>query len=107
MDLLVDLILTASKWTRMHLSDIALALVATALVLFGPALNALVRGTIAGFNVALRTLIFALVCILGYGLAIIYLPSMLTGALAHLNNYTLAPILLMMLVLIGVVADRN
>lgn len=43
MDLLLDLIVTLSRWSRSHLSDISLALMATLFVLFGPALNAWVR----------------------------------------------------------------
>lgn len=43
MDLLLDLIVTLSRWSRSHLSDISLALMATLFVLFGPAVNAWVR----------------------------------------------------------------
>lgn len=107
MDLLIDLIITLSKWARLHLSDISLAIMATALVLFGPGINAWVRGAIGHLNFVIRTLIFVLVCALGYGLAIIYLTPIVSTALAHLNNYTLAPVLLIMFILIGIVADRN
>lgn len=107
MDVLISLVLTASKWTRLHLSEIALAIIATALVLFGPIINAWVRGTIRQFNVAIRTVIFALVCTVGYGFAMIYLPPVLVSSFAHLNNYTLAPVLLMVFILIGILADRN
>ena len=107
MDVLIDLVLSASKWTRFHLSDISLAIIATALVLFGPTINAWVRGSIGQFNVAVRTLIFALVCTVGYGFAMIYLPPVLVSSFAHLNNYTLAPVLLMVFILIGILADRN
>lgn len=107
MDLLIDLVLTASKWTRLHLSDIALAFMVTALVLFGPAINAWVRRSIGHLNFVIRTLIFMLVCAVGYGLSIIYLTPLLTSALSHLNNYTLSPMLLLSFILIGVLADRN
>jgi hypothetical protein len=107
MDILIDLIVTLSKWTRSHLSDISLAIMATALVLFGPAINAWVRSSISHFNFVIRTLIFVLVCALGYGLSIIYITPLLTGAFSHLNNYTLAPVLLMIFILIGILADRN
>ena len=107
MGVFISLVLTASKWTRLHLSEIALAIIATALVLFGPIINAWVRGTIRQFNVAIRTVIFALVCTVGYGFAMIYLPPILVSSFAHLNNYTLAPVLLMVFILIGILADRN
>jgi len=43
MDLVLDLIATLSRWSRSHLSDISLAIMATLFVLFGPALNAWVQ----------------------------------------------------------------
>ena len=39
MDLLLDLIVTLSRWSRGHLYDISLAIMATLLVLFGPGIN--------------------------------------------------------------------
>lgn len=107
MDVFIDLILTLSKWSRTHLHDISLAVMATALVLFGPALISWVRRSISHFNFVIRTLIFVLVCAIGFGLAIIYLTPILVGAFANLNNYTLAPVLLMVFILIGILADRN
>lgn len=107
MDVLVDLVVALSKWSRLHLRDISLAIMATALVLFGPAINAWVRRTIGHLNFAIRTVIFVLVCALGYGLAIIYLTPVLSSTLGHLNNYTLAPVLVMVFILIGILADRN
>jgi hypothetical protein len=107
MDLVLELIATLSRWSRSHLSDIALALMATLLVLFGPHLNAWVQRLIGRYNFVLRTLVFILVCALGYGLAIIFLTPQLAHALSFFSNYTLAPVLLLIFFLIGVLADRN
>ena len=79
---------------------------ATLFVLFGPAVNAWVKNTVSSLNF-LRTLIFVLVCAVGYGLAIVFLTPWMTQGLAHLNNYSLAPVLLLIFFLIGVIADRN
>ncbi|MBW7002751.1 DUF3392 domain-containing protein, partial [Salmonella enterica subsp. enterica serovar Weltevreden] len=73
MDLLLDLIATLSRWSRSHLSDISLAIMATLFVLFGPVLNAWVQRNIAGLNFILRTLLFVVFCAVVYGLGIIYL----------------------------------
>ncbi|OYT95989.1 MAG: hypothetical protein CFE49_09745 [Pseudomonas sp. PGPPP3] len=107
MDLLLDLIATLSRWSRSHLGDISLALMATLFVLFGPGLNAWVQRSIGGLNFVLRTLIFVLVCAVGYGLAIVLLTPWLANALGYFNNYTLAPVLLLVFFLIGVLADRS
>ena len=107
MDLVLDLIATLSRWSRHHLFDISLAIMATLFVLFGPALNAWVQKNIGGLNFVLRTLAFVVFCALVYGLGIIYLRPWLAKGLAQFNNYTLAPVLLLVLFIIGVVADRN
>ncbi len=107
MDLVLDLIATLSRWCRGNLYDISLAIMATLFVLFGPLLNAWVQRSIGNLNFFLRTLIFVLVCAFGYGLAIIYLTPLLAQALGYFNNYTLAPVLLLLFFLIGVIADRN
>lgn len=107
MDLLLDLIATLSRWSRHHLFDISLAIMATLFVLFGPALNAWVQRNLGGLNFVLRTLAFVAFCAVVYGLGIIYLSPWLAKGLAQFNNYTLAPMLLLSLFIIGVVADRN
>lgn len=107
MDIIVDLVVALSKWSRLHLRDIALAIMATALVLFGPAINAWIGRSIGHLNHFIRIFIFILVCVLGYGLAIIYLTPLVATGLAHLNNFTLAPVLVMIFILVGVLADRH
>jgi hypothetical protein len=107
MDLFLDLIATVSRWSRSHLGDISLALMATLFVLFGPALNSRVQRSIGSLNFIFRTLLFVLLCAVVYGLAIVFLTPYLTQALASFNNYTLAPVLLLVFFLIGVLADRS
>lgn len=107
MDLLLDLVITLSRWSRGHLYDISLAIMATLLVLFGPGINNWIRRSIGGLNFLLRTLLFVLVCVAGYGLAIIFLTPWLESGLGYFNNYTLAPALVLIFFLIGVLADRS
>ncbi len=107
MDLLLDLIVTLSRWCRGNLYDISLAIMATLFVLFGPGINAWIQRSISSFNFFLRTLIFVLVCAVGYGLAIVFLTPWLAQGLGYFNNFTLAPVLLLVFFLIGVLADRS
>lgn len=107
MDLVLDLIVTLSRWSRGHLFDISLAIMATLFVLFGPSLNAWVQKTVSHLNFFFRTLIFVVVCAVGYGLAIVFLTPWLAHALGYFNNFTLAPVLLLVFFLIGIIADRQ
>ncbi|WP_285960257.1 DUF3392 domain-containing protein [Pseudomonas tohonis] len=107
MDLLLDLVATLSRWSRSHLYDISLAIMATLLVLLGPGINTWIQQRIGGLNFLFRTLLFVALCALGYGLAMIFLTPWLAKGLGYFNNYTLAPVLLLVFFLIGVLADRN
>lgn len=107
MDLLLDLIATLSRWSRSHLHDISLAILATLMVLFGPGLNTWMQQRIGSLNFIFRTLIFVLFCALAYGMLLIFLTPWLAKGLGYFNNYTLAPVLLLVFFLIGVIADRS
>lgn len=107
MDLVLDLIATLSQGCRAHLHNISLAILATLFVLFGPDLNAWLQRRLSGLNFVLRTQLFVLFCALVYGLGIINLTPWLAGALAQFNNYTLAPVLLLVLFLVGVLSERH
>lgn len=107
MDILLDLIVSLSRWCRSHLSEIALAMLATVLVLFGPALNAWLQRTLGGLNFLLRTLLFVVFCALVYGFGLVFTSPWLAKGLAYFNNYTLAPVVLVAFLVLGVAADRR
>ncbi|MBF0675061.1 DUF3392 domain-containing protein [Pseudomonas sp.] len=107
MDIVLDLLVTLSRWSRGHLSEIALTLMATLLVLFGPSLNSWLRRQIGSLNFFLRTLLFMVFCALVYGLGIVFVTPWLVKGLAQLNNYSLAPVLLLAFVMLGIIADRR
>ncbi|HIE1690577.1 TPA: DUF3392 domain-containing protein [Pseudomonas aeruginosa] len=107
MDYALDLIATLSRWSRSHLSDISLAIMATLLVLFGPAINAWVQQRIGSLNFVFRTLLFVLICAVGYGLTMVFVTPWLAKGLGYFNNYTLAPVLLLVFFVIGMIADRS
>ncbi|WP_434679146.1 DUF3392 domain-containing protein [Pseudomonas sp. R1-18] len=107
MDLILDLLATVSRWSRSNLSEIALALVGCLLVLFGSDIKGWMEQRIGSMAGALRIPIMALLCTLGSGLALIYATPWVIRGLSQFNNYSLAPVLLVVLILIGVIADRK
>ncbi|VFT44215.1 membrane protein [Pseudomonas aeruginosa] len=86
MDYALDLIATLSRWSRSHLSDISLAIMATLLVLFGPAINAWVQQRIGSLNFVFRTLLFVLICAVGYGLAMVFVTPWLAKGLGYFKQ---------------------
>ena len=107
MDLILDLLATVSRWSRSNLSEIALALVGCLLVLFGADFKGWVEQRLGSVAGALRVPMMALLCMVGSGAALIYATPWIIKGLSQFNNYSLAPVLLVVLVLIGVVADRR
>ncbi|KTC14181.1 hypothetical protein AO391_17735 [Pseudomonas marginalis ICMP 9505] len=107
MDWVLDLLATASRWSRSNLSEISLALVGCLLVLFGADIKGWVEGRLGSIAGALRVPLMALVCMVGSGAALIYATPWIVRGLSQFNNYSLAPVLVVVLVLIGVVADRR
>ena len=107
MDLVLDLLATVSRWSRSNLSEISLALVGCLLVLFGTDIKATVEQRLGSLAGALRVPFMALLVMIGSGAALIYATPWVVKGLAQFNNYALAPVLLVVLVLIGVVADRR
>jgi hypothetical protein len=107
MDFVLDLLATVSRWSRSNLSEIALALVGCLLVLFGADIKGWLEGRIGGLAGALRIPVMALLCTIGSGAALIYATPWVIRGLSQFNNYSLAPVLLVVLIFIGVVADRR
>lgn len=107
MEFVLDLLAIVSRWSRSNLSEIALALVGCLLILFGTDIKGWIEGRIGSFAGALRIPIMALLCTVGSGAALIYATPWVVRGLSQFNNYSLAPVLVVVLVLIGVVADRK
>lgn len=107
MEFVLDLLATVSRWSRSNLSEIALALVGCLLILFGTDIKGWIEGPLGSFAGALRIPIMALLCTVGSGAALIYATPWVVRGLSQFNNYSLAPVLVVVLVLIGVVADRK
>ncbi|KPG91821.1 hypothetical protein AEQ67_29820 [Pseudomonas sp. RIT-PI-q] len=107
MDLILDLLATASRWSRSNLSEIALALVGCLLVLFGADIKGWVDARLGSIAGALRVPLLALLCMIGSGAALITAAPGVIKGLSQFNNSSLAPVLRVVLVLIGVVAARR
>lgn len=107
MDSFLDIFVQLSLWCKNYIYQIALAIMATVLVLFGSKVNLTVKAYINRFNFVIRTAVFILVCAFGYGAILVFLTPWLADLLESLHNQVLSPILLLLFIGIGVVADKN
>lgn len=98
---------TLSEWIRPHLHPVALAMVATILVVFGAELNRWVRKVVRKHHFFVRLLVFILVCGVGYGVATVLLTKLLADILGAINNHYLAVVVALIFVGLGLVAEER
>ena len=106
-DFLYQLLLDWGALFRPYLRDMALAMVATSLVVFGDDINRLVRRQTAVLHFIWRTLIFILLCAFGYGALTIFLTPLVASQLAKLGNLWLPWVALGIFVLLAMLAQRK
>ena len=106
-DFLYQLLLDWGALFRPYVRDIALAMVATCLVVFGDDLNRRVRRHTAALHFVWRTGIFILLCAFGYGALTIFLTPLVAGQLAKLSNLWLPWLSLGIFIVLGMLAQRK
>ena len=107
MTTLTEFLGVLGQWLRPYSSDLALALVASILVIGGNDINRLIKKQFKNAHIILRTLIFVLVCTFGYGALTVVLTRMLQVQLAALTAVNLALVVVAAFVLLGLWAQRK
>ena len=92
---------------RRNLDPVATALVATLLVIYGNDINSAVKARIKNQYFPVRVLIFVLVCAFGYGAATVAISMLLAGLLREVGSLYLAPVVIVFLLVVGLLADRK
>jgi hypothetical protein len=92
---------------RPYVGDLALAMVASLLVITGGDINRFIKRQIASANFLFRTLIFILVSTFGYGAATVLFTSLLKTQLAALSAAHLSITVLLCFLALGIYAERK
>jgi hypothetical protein len=90
-----------------HLQQVALAIVASLLFIYGEDLNGLIKKQIQRYHFLIRLAIFMLVCAFGYGMLTIFLTMLVARFLASLDAVYLIPALLGFFFIGGILAERK
>ncbi|MBD3242943.1 MAG: DUF3392 family protein [Chitinivibrionales bacterium] len=104
---LTEALTMVSRWMRPHVVVIGMAAVATLLVVYGETINRFVKKRIRSLPWLMRLVIFMALCAFGYASVAVFLGRALGRVLAQLNNIWLAPIVVLVFLAIGFIAERE
>jgi hypothetical protein len=101
------LIAVASNALRPHLAQVALAVAATLLAIFGSDINGGIKGLVKDYHFLVRLAIFVFLVAFGYGAVSLAFAHVLTGLLGQIDDLYLAPLVALVFVLIGALAEHR
>ena len=95
------------QWCRPYQYQVALAIIATLLVVFGNSINAYIKKLLSKQHFIVRTLVFILVCTFGYGLLTVWLTNILAEQLAKVPTLYLAPTICVIFISLSLYAQKQ
>lgn len=101
------MIIRFSQWLYPWLGEIAMAIMATLLVIYGDTINRMVKRQVSGMHFIFRTLVFILLCAFGYGAIVVFLTPMMAKWLASVSMMYLGPLVLAIFITLGIVAEKK
>jgi len=108
MDVMANLLAKiGANWIRPYIDEVALAVVASVLVLYGKAINDLVKQAFKTWPVMVRVLVFMIVCAFGYGALTVLATRLLQQFLAGLGNTQLTLAMIGFYFLVGMLAQKK
>ena len=107
MDIILSLFADLGSVIRPYTADIALALVASLLVITGGDINRFIKRQVSSANFLFRTIIFILVCTFGYGVLTVVLTNIVKTQLASLSAAYLAMVVIAAFLGLGIYAERK
>lgn len=107
MQILSHIILSTSELIRPHLAKVAMSLAATILFLYGSQVHDMVKGLIKDLHFLLRLIILVLVCAFGYGVLAYGFTRLCEAGLKLLDDMLLAPVVIGLFLLIGLLAEKK
>ncbi|MCG5539764.1 MULTISPECIES: DUF3392 domain-containing protein [unclassified Halorhodospira] len=106
-ELIDELLWRSGTWVHGHVHDIALALVATLLVVYGGSINRFVARPLRPYPWLMRVGAFVLMCAFGYGLVTVWITPLLAEALLYIETRYLGVAVIGAFLVIGWLAERR
>lgn len=102
-----ELLQPLANWYVPYRGECAMAIIATLLVLYGGDINNAIKRMIAPMHIALRTIVFILVCAFGYGMFTVWMTPILAGQIARIPTVYEAPAVLSFFIILGSMAQKQ
>jgi len=99
-------ILWLAELMRPHNKEIALAMVATLLVIFGDVINGALRRLVRKQAIWLRIGAFIALCAFGYGALSVWLTPLLASFLLNLSSFVYVMTVVFSFLCVGILAER-
>lgn len=96
-----------SSWLRPHIDDIALAIIATILVIYGNDLNKVLKRNVGKSHFLVRVGAFIAMCTFGYGLITVFLTDFLSQQLGRLSPAALPLAVIGAFVFLSYLAEKK
>lgn len=104
---ITQLLIQLTSLMQPYLSEIALTLIATILVVYGDLLNKQIKRALAPYHFVLRTLVFVLICAFGYSLLIVHSTPLLKQLLLLLDPSYRGIVIVASFLMLGYLAERR
>lgn len=103
---ITDLLLQANAWLKPYTMQLAVAFVATLLVIYGDAINKTVRAFVKPYPFVVRITTFVVLCTLGYGALTVWGSNQVHKYMHQIPATLFAPVVFAAFILLGVLAER-
>jgi hypothetical protein len=101
-----ELLLQSAVYLKPYTAQLAVALVATLLVIYGNSINRAVRLLVRPYSFIVRISVFIVLCTLGYGALTVWGASQLKVLMVTLPDVYFTPVVLVAFIILGVLAER-
>ena len=107
METLKELFLPLSPWLKPHLGFISAAFTTALLVIYGDHINRAVKNHFRQNHFIVRTVVFILLCSIGYGLLTAWITPTVRHILVYFGDLYLGPVVILAFLGLGILAERK
>ncbi len=101
-----DLLIQGAAYLKPYSMQMAVALVATLLVIYGNVINRTVRALVKPYPAILRISAFVLLCTVGYGALTVWCADQLRVLIGMIPDVIFGPVMAAAFITVGILAER-